>query len=306
MESASSGKDNGSPAPSAGSPPAAGGREKAVPGPGGKDRQQDGGGKGAEASSPPRSSADGSSTRERRLNFLNIRVSIAGGIATILTLVVAIIALVVQLQPGPSGSTQAGTGRTIPADSHDPAATAVPPASSPPRLTAEAVKGALLTSAELAAIDSSLKASDIQAPGASSPLSASCDDGTTYPADAPSRLFEDGSTLAIVEQINEFRSDKAAEGAFGIDSKTLTCGLQSADNISDEVNGLCDQSYAAEAAETRAGFYPAALYAGVIRCGRLVVFVMLETPDDAAFDQTGKFAILAEIAVPKVEALPGG
>jgi len=168
------------------------------------------------------------------------------------------------------------------------------------------VKEALLTPDELATIDGSLKSSDIQAPGSSSPSSASCNGGTTYPVYNPARLLKDGNALAIIEEIDGFASEKAAQSGFGIDSKTLTCRLQSPNNISDQVRGLCDQSYATEALETKSGFYPAALYAGVIRCGRFVVFIMLETPNDSAFDQLGKFAILAEIAVPKVEDLPGG
>jgi hypothetical protein len=249
---------------------------------------------------PDRDDDDG----ERRERRLDRRVSLAAGLATLGALVVAIIALVVQLQPAPAGTT-AGTGQEVPASVHASVAAGAT-APSKPRLARETVQDALLTPADLAAVDDSLKASDIQAPSASEPSSASCAGGTTHPADSPARLFEDGSVLAIVEQINQFSSGNAARDAFSTDSRTMMCGFGSATDITAQIAGLCNQSHAAETLDSRTGYLPAALYAGVVRCGRFIVFLMLETPTDPAFDQAGKFAILAEIAIQKAEALPGG
>lgn len=180
-----------------------------------------------------------------------------------------------------------------------------PRTSQPQSLTAGSVRQALLNLSDLAVIDTSLKAADIQPPSSSAPSTDSCGGGTTYPVYSSARLFKDGETLVLAEEIDAFPSQEAARNAFAVDSRTAMCGFSSPREITSTVAGLCDEGYAAEVLDTESGYSSAAMYTGILRCGRLVITAAMWTPSDGTFDQVGTFAQYAAIAVPKVLNLPG-
>jgi hypothetical protein len=251
-------------------------------------------------SQPSTSGEHGASGGSRRLDFPSTRLGIVASIATILGLIVAVVALIAQWPRSSSTAVASQTTENRPVATHS----AVSPVSHPQSLTANVVRQALLDSSELAAIDSSLKESDLQ-PSSATP-SAACKGGTTHPLYNPARLFVDGHALGMYEEIDAFPSQKAAQIAFIIDSKTLTCGIQFVRNISGQIAGLCDESYGAEALVSKSGYQPAASYSAILRCGRFVLAIFLETLTNDTFEQVGKFELYAQIAVPKVLALPGG
>jgi hypothetical protein len=249
-------------------------------------------------SQPSGSGEHRASGRRRWRDSLSTPLGIGASIAAILSLIVAVVALIAQWPRSPSApvtslattNTSAATHRTV-SGSHSQG------------LTVNVVRQALLDSAELATIDSSLKQSDLQPSAAPS---AVCKNDTTYPIYNPARWFNDGDALDMLEEIDSFPTQKSAQIAFSIDSKALPCTFHSVSNISSQIAGLCDEGYAVEDLVSHQGYLTAANYSGFLRCGRFVLALSLETPLDDTFDQVGKFALYAQIAVPKVQALPGG
>jgi len=174
---------------------------------------------------------------------------------------------------------------------------------SQPGATINQVKAALLTSADLAGIDTNLKSADVQV---TAPTSCTRRNAPVIPSAGVTRLFGDiSNNLILVESIAAFKSSSDAHTYLVVSARYIGCRLTSASisDISSQLNGLCNESRAWEATFENNKFTYSA-YLGAARCGRDVVAFQFQTPQGSTYDNVNNLLSGMELAVPKVEALP--
>jgi len=173
------------------------------------------------------------------------------------------------------------------------------PSPSPQSLTRDTVKAALLQPSDLAIIDNGLVPADLQPPA-----SESCRNNSVGHYIGLLRVFQEGTTLILEEQVEIFRSSADAHTAFSEDASQIACTFpagSSTSDISSLLNGLCDESTAVKAQYINSNNQvPISGYQGEVRCGPALISFSLGTPSGSPFDYESNFVKGTAIAVPKV------
>jgi hypothetical protein len=174
-------------------------------------------------------------------------------------------------------------------------------------LTIGQVRGALLTSTDLAIIDKNFASGDIQY----SKSPNSCKPTTVADTMGWARTFEDiCSYLEMEEAILVFKSSNDAkiglseipgpECAF---TKLTRSSISNVTDISNQLTGLCADGKAWSLTLNN-GTSAFAVYSGATLCGRVLVFIDMVAPQGSSYDDAANFGTAFGLAVPKVEQLP--
>jgi hypothetical protein len=176
-------------------------------------------------------------------------------------------------------------------------------------LTIGQVKGALLTSTDLALIDKNFVSGDVQYSKSSS---NTCKSATVVPTMGWARTFVDkASTLEIEEDILVLKSSNDAEiGLSEIPGPQCSyanqpeMSISNVTDISNKITGLCAGGKAWASTVTSGGTTAFSFYSGAVRCGRAIVLLHLYTLQGSSYDYAENFVTAFGLAVPKVEQLP--
>lgn len=165
---------------------------------------------------------------------------------------------------------------------------------------------ALLNSSDLGVLNLKPKEANLKIPVSSIEGSSPCIKGDIKSISAPLRVFSEIPKWVSIEAIEEFQSQGAARQAYEVNSSRMKCGYSPSTNISDEVSGLGEDRYAAETHYSpKSARLTEAAYVGVVRIGRYVLILAVQTPLDNSFDQVSAFSLYANAAVYKAGKLPG-
>jgi hypothetical protein len=173
------------------------------------------------------------------------------------------------------------------------------PTPSPEGPTVDQVRAALLTSSDLASIDTNLMSVDLQMTG--------CNKVTVNDKIDLTRQYRDiAHGLILLDRISIFSSSSDAHIALNEASSGIACSLvepYSLSNISSQLSGLCDESDAWKATYTQSNNVVLSNYFGIVRCGRAFAIFEVVTEQGSSFDNVNNLVTGMEIAVPKVEEL---
>jgi hypothetical protein len=110
----------------------------------------------------------------------------------------------------------------------------------------------------------------------------------------------------MFERIMVFDSPSDAHADFKVSSAKAQCGLTpgqySFSDVSSQLNGLCNESYAAKVADSVNGV-PVSDYLGIVRCGRILIGFQFATAQESSYDNVNNLVSGMEIAVPKLQGL---
>jgi len=79
----------------------------------------------------------------------------------------------------------------------------------------------------------------------------------------------------------------------------------SSSDISSQLGELCDESFAVAVTSVNDNNVTVSSYLAQVRCGRMLVFFLVETPAGSQFDKESNLATGIEAALPKAQAIPG-
>ena len=174
-----------------------------------------------------------------------------------------------------------------------------------PTPTVSQVRAALLTSSDLASIDTNLIAND---EALISPISCNNNKVTPGQKVGLTRVFKDGSNLWLTESIGVFDSPGDAHTDFESSLKGMACSLvaypHALSNISTQLNGLCDEHSAWKAAVTLNNGVIDSAYFGLVRCGQFLVNFQLLAVQGSSYDSESNFVSGMQLALPKIQGLP--
>lgn len=165
-----------------------------------------------------------------------------------------------------------------------------------PLLTLAQVKGVLLVPSDLAALDKNFTSADIEFP-ANNTCGKITVHGTAYAARA---FFDKGNDIALYQQIETFSSENDAHTALGELTDEIRCSRPQPSDISGGMSRLCNEDKAWQQ-QASAGNY--SRYAGLMRCGRTIVSIIVAAAQGSSFDSKGTLFITSDIAMTKVQTL---
>jgi len=245
---------------------------------------------------------DGGPEKESLARSIADWITTAQGIITTIATLITLIAggtVIVNNNNSPKAPAPASPPTSAAATPNPP--TSAPATSNQQILTPGQAKAALLTSSDLAGIDTNLTYNDV-----TFPRPGSCKPAVVKPVINVSREFSDAAVLQLDNEIEIYNSPNDARMAFVQDAQQVTCSFTSQysiSSISSQLAGMCDESSAWAVKTVNSNDVKVSGYMGMVRCGRALAFFDVGTSRGSSFDTSSTLVRGMEVAVPKVQNL---